>query len=217
MMDPAYIAPGGCFHTIRVRPDGTITNRSQHPLDTLRALSLASPDRILITVEQHERLKGMTRALWVDGDVVEAPPADDALARLKQRAKRTVDIRAEEARQAWVTPGSGQAFEYDLVAAEAQRLLDRGEGDTPFEDYPLLAAEYTARATAGAPRSFRDLAAAVMDRRKAFMVAIADIRQARLEAKLRIDAATDAVQIEDALAGAEWLRPGTTKTRHGES
>jgi len=208
-MDPAYIAPGGCFYTIRVRPDGTITNRSQHPLDTLRAVSLASPDRILITVEQHERLKGMTRARWVDGDVVDAGPADDALDRLKQRAKRTVDIRAEEARQAWVTPGSGQAFEYDLVAAEAHRLLGRGEGDAPFRDYPLLAAEYTVRAAAGIPRSFRDLAEAVMARRGAFTVAIADIRQARLEAKLRIDAATDARQIEEALAGVEWPRPGT--------
>lgn len=219
MMDPAYIAPGGCFHTIRVRPDGMITNRSQHPLDTLRAVSLASPDRILITVEQYERLKGMTRARWIDGDVVEAPPADDALARDKQRAKASVDTWAEQARLAWVTPGSGQAFEYELVAAEAQRVLasSHGEGHTPFEDYPLLAAEYTARATAGTPRSFRDLAAAVMDRRKAFMVAIADIRQARLEAKLRIDAATDVAQVESALAGVEWPRPGTTKTRHGES
>lgn len=216
MMDLAFIAPGGCFHTIRVRPDGTITNRSQHPLDTLEAVRLGSPDRIMVTAEQYERMKGMAQPRWVDGDVVDAGPADDALDRLKQRAKRTVDSRAEEARQAWVTPGSGQAFEYDLVAAEAQRLLDRGEGDAPFDDYPLLAAEYTARATAGTPRSFRDLAAAVMDRRKAFMVAIADIRQARLEAKLRIDAATDARQIEDALVGVEWLRPGTTKTGNGE-
>ena len=218
MMDPAFIAPGGCFHTIRVRPDGTITNRSQHPLDTLEAVRLGSPDRIMITVEQYERLKGMTRLRWVDGDVVDAGPADDALDRLKQRAKRSVDIQAEEARLAWVTPGSGQAFEYDLVAAEAQRVLAsyHGEGDTPFEDYPLLAAEYTARATAGTPRSFRDLAAAVMARRKAFMVAIADIRQARLEAKLRIDAATDPAEIDAALVGVEWLRPGTTKTGNGK-
>jgi len=209
-MDPAYIAPGGCFHTIRVRPDGTIRNRSQHPLDTLEAVSLGAPERIMVTAEQYERMKGMAQPRWVDGDVVDAGPADDALDRLKQRVKRTVDIQAEEARQAWVTPGSGQAFEYDLVAAEAQRLLAsyRGEGDAPFDDFPLLAAEYTARATAGSPRSFRDLAEAVMARRRDFIVAIADIRQTRLEAKLRIDAATDARQIEDALAGVEWLRPG---------
>lgn len=209
MMDPAYISEGGCFYTIRVRPDGTITNRSQHPLDTLRALSLASPDRVLIKVEQYERLKGMTRALWVDGDVVEAPPADDALARLKRRATGSIDTWAEQARMAWVTPGSGQAFEYELVAAEAQRLLDRGEGDAPFEDYPLLAAEYTARAAVGRTRSFTELARAVVGRRRDCALALASIRQTRMEAKLRIDAATDARQIDDALAGVEWLRPGT--------
>lgn len=215
MNDPAFVSPDGVIYMIKVRPDGTITHRSQHPLATLRAVSLASPDRIPVTLEQYDRLKVMRHARWVDGDVVEGVPPDDALDRLKTSAVRKIDRDAEAARNAWVTPGSGQAFEYDLVAAEAERFVRDGEGDALFDDYPLLAAEFTARATAGRPRRIIDIARAVMDKRRAFVVAIADIRQTRLEAKLRIDAATDAAQIETVLAGVEWPTPGAVMGRNG--
>lgn len=106
------------------------------------------------------------------------------LATVKAEAKFRIDEAAEAARLKYITPGSGQALEYQEVAREAANYVI--DPDPQPSEYPLLNASVQAGEAA-------DMAAAValVQARDAAWTAIgAQIRQLRIAAKRAVDAAT---------------------------
>lgn len=140
-----------------------------------------------------------------------------SLSLLKQRAKAKVDTEAEAARNAFITPGSGQALEYMKAEAEARAYKTAGY-PTPFnpDAYPMIYAEMLAQADVGAVNlntqtTINAAAVTVTDTiiREAddWMVGSRQIRRLRRSAKAAIDAATTAAQIYDASI-VVWPIPG---------
>lgn len=110
--------------------------------------------------------------------VVSQQPRD--LDALRRALLAGIDVSAEEARQAHVTPGSGQALTYGRKEAEARQLLDGMSGPTPF-----LSAEAAVRGI-----SISDLASEVIAAADAWATAGAEIEASRIAAKLRLAQAT---------------------------
>ena len=104
----------------------------------------------------------------------------DGLAAAKKAAKRAIDDAAEVARGRYLSPGSGQALEYEAVLREAQACLDGRPGD-----YPLLHADVSQ----GAAADEFEAAWQVRSANAQWEFAAAQIRAARLQAKAQIDAA----------------------------
>lgn len=95
-------------------------------------------------------------------------------------AKRTIDEAAEEARQRYLTPGAGQALEYEAVYAEALRYVAAKAGP-----YPMLQADVDA----GTAEDLAEAAAVVITTRQEWEQAGAIIRSLRLAGKRQIDEA----------------------------
>ncbi len=141
--------------------------------------------------------------VWQAGAWV-CPPA--VLAERKLAAQAEVDRQAEAARLRFLTPGAGQAMEYQRTAEEAEAAIAGGAAD--FVGYPMLAAERDAAVAAGAPSpGVQDVAATVIAERDAWVAAGALIKTTRRAAKLQIAAAADAAAIDAVLAGLTWLQP----------
>ncbi len=131
-----------------------------------------------------------------------APPAED-LEGLRQAALRWLDAAAEAARQAWITPGSGQALVYQEKAAEAARLTadlaaDPGQAPDPA-GYPILAASVGIEAA-----DLAAVAALVLARKASWLAAGAEIERLRLAAKRDLAAATSADALAATVAALPW-------------
>lgn len=113
------------------------------------------------------------------GDTIDLEP-------IRASLRARVDAEAERVRCMYVTPGSGQAMEYEAVKAELLHYdaVIAAEGDPRPEDYPFVAADAAARGLSLAA-SFDEVRAA----RDAWAVAGSRIRAARLAAKAAIAAA----------------------------
>ena len=117
------------------------------------------------------------------------------LAPLKAEALRRIDAAAEQARAAWITPGSGQALVYQAKAAEAGRYLAASPPPADLSSYPLLAAEVGLTA----PNALA--LAQVWQRMDGdWTAAAARIERARLEAKRAMDEARTPDEIARAAA-----------------
>lgn len=131
------------------------------------------------------------------------------LAQVKAKALAKIDSDAEAARLRFVTPGAGQAMEYQATEAEARRYAAAGF-PVPLDSaaYPFLWAEVSAQesARAGAvvdPRSIAELIVAQADQ----WVAIgSEIKRLRREAKLRIEIATTVAEVRQA-ENVSWPAP----------
>ncbi len=127
----------------------------------------------------------------------------EAAASRKAEARAEIDRRAELARLAWITPGSGQAAVYLAKAEEAQRLA--GDGDPDPQDYPLLAASI-----GNEGETLGEVAAVVLATRAGWLQVAAAIEAIRLGAKAAIDALEDppaAEAVAAILDGLEWPAP----------
>ena len=104
----------------------------------------------------------------------------DTIEAARANAKTAIDQQAERTRARYLTPGAGQALEYEAVLREAQACLDGRPGD-----YPLLHADVSR----GAAADEFEAAWQVRSANAQWEFAAAQIRAVRLQAKAQIDAA----------------------------
>lgn len=138
-----------------------------------------------------------------DAVVVEA-----VLSGVKAMCKADIDNAAEQARQAFLTPGAGQAMEYEAVASEADKLqTDEAPVDA---NYPMLKAAVGLDIDPGTSQLSTDLAGAaraVLAARASWTRVGATIRNIRLKAKNAIDAAETPEVARAVLASVTWPAP----------
>jgi hypothetical protein len=115
-----------------------------------------------------------------------------SLARARAIWSRNVDMQAEGARLAWITPGAGQAAVYLMKREEAMAFAAAADPDP--DDYPLLGAEVGITAP-----TLGEVAAIVTALADAWTQAAAAIEVIRLGAKRAI---AEAETIEAVIAAA---------------
>ena len=151
-------------------------------------------------------------AVFVKGTRIVDRPADapvfaggeDAdLGAAKLAACAAIDAEAERRRMLLLTPGEGQALEYQHTAEEAARAVAAADPLDPVA-YPFLAAEQQALLATVGEVSLRDVALAVLTDKAAWLAYGAAIKAARRRAKLLIREAGDAAGVAEAAAGAAW-------------
>ena len=127
--------------------------------------------------------------------------AGPSLAQLKAQLIEQVDREAEAARLRFVTPGAGQALEYQATEAEARAYLaDPSPGGKPW---PWLEAE---RAAQGGTPTLAAIAAEVAAQADAWVAVGSAIKQLRRAAKLAIEGATT-VAGSRAASSVTWPAP----------
>lgn len=138
-----------------------------------------------------------------EGAPVFAGTTETDLEAVKTAACAAIDAEAERRRMLALTPGAGQALEYQYTAEEAARAVAAPE-PLAQSAYPFLAAEQTAlRATIGEV-PLRDVAVAVLADRAAWMAYGAAIKAVRRQAKLLVRAAADPAAVAGVVAGIAW-------------
>lgn len=125
----------------------------------------------------------------------------DLLEEAKQAAVARIDREAEEVRLKYVTPGAGQAMEYQETAQEAFAL--QGDADPDPTHYPMLVAEQQALESVGEVVTLQDVAAQVLAERAAWSSIGAAIKTARRAAKMAVEGAASKDEI-DAVFPIAW-------------
>jgi hypothetical protein len=139
----------------------------------------------------------VARGGWSAVQIVRPPPPSDeprepipwgtGLEAVKAAAMAKVDRVAEARRQQHITPGPGQALEYQATEAEARRWKP-GDG---FAGYPFMRAEADAIEDATGTRpSAAEVASAIIMQADAWAQIGARIKRRRRAAKMKIEAAT---------------------------
>jgi len=129
-----------------------------------------------------------------------------ALANIQSALKAAVDAKAEVLRLTLITPGTGQAMEYQEAYAQAQAAL-AASGAVKASDYPMLAATIGVDIDPESGKPAADVlgvARSVKTAYEAFLQAGAAIRGARLLAKAEIDAASDVDHAQVIFAAIKW-------------
>lgn len=112
-----------------------------------------------------------------------------------------IDLAAEHARAAFITPGDGQAMVYQAKSAEASRYLALTEPPSDLAEFPLMAAEVGITAsTAG------DLALLWKAMADSWLVTAAAIERLRLGAKRSVAEASTPEEIAAARM-VDWPTP----------
>lgn len=130
---------------------------------------------------------------------------------LKAGFKARIDETAEALRLKLITPGSGQAMEYQEAYAQAQAALN-ATGTVKPSDYPMLAATVGVDIDPQGGKPAADVlgvARSVKAAYEAFLGVGAAIRGARLLAKAEIDAAPDADHARAVFAAVQWPALGS--------
>lgn len=146
------------------------------------------------------------RAFTLDQAQAIGLPETAILAAVQSWLKEQVDSRAEDLRLRLITPGSGQAMEYQQAYAQAVAAQAAGSSATAA-DYPMLAAtigidldpETKAPAT-----DVLGVARSVAQAYEACVAFGAMVRAARLKGKAAIDAATTVAAAGDAYDAIAW-------------
>lgn len=145
-----------------------------------------------------------------DAGVWRAKSAAELLGQGRTTAQKEVDRQAERARQAYVTPGSGQAMVYDAKKSEALawQAVVAAAGVPSLADYPFCRAR-AARLNGVAEGAVTQAQGqAVIDdwsgKITAWQAAGIAIEAVREQAKEDIDAAADQAAIDTVLAGLAW-------------
>jgi hypothetical protein len=125
---------------------------------------------------------------------------------LKTQLLAQVDAAAEAARQRFLTPGAGQALEYQATETEAHDYAAAGYPTFDAALWPFLAAELAALAEAGQPSTAEAVADQVLAQSTAWRAVGAAIKQLRRTAKLAIAAAETATAAR-AAAVVTWPQP----------
>jgi hypothetical protein len=125
------------------------------------------------------------------------------LAAIKAAACAAIDAEAERRRMLVLTPGEGQALEYQHTAEEAARAVAAPD-PLAAAAYPFLAAEQEALFSTIGAVSLRDVAMAVLTDRAKWLTYGAAVKTARRRAKLEIGVAEDAAAVAAVVAGITW-------------
>lgn len=165
---------------------------------------LRTPDEALaLTLRQAEFANGTRIADRPENAPVFAGSREEDLAAVKTAACAAVDAEAERRRMLVLTPGEGQALEYQHTAEEAARAVAAPD-PLPPAAYPYLAAEQQALMSTIGEVALRDVAEAVLADRARWLAYGAAIKAVRRRAKLEIRAATDAVQVAAVISAIIW-------------
>lgn len=125
----------------------------------------------------------------------------DQLARFKEQRKAAIDAEAERQRLRWITPGAGQAMEYQQSATEAAAYFAAGHSEPPAAGtYPMLEASVGIDG-----ETLADVASTVLAMHGQWQVIGSAIRGARLAAKQAIDIAATVAEAE--AVRAIWPNP----------
>lgn len=147
----------------------------------------------LITVEHGEgRIVAATLDQLREAGVSKAAILDA----VKAACRAEIDRAAELARQAVLTPGIGQAMEYQEAQAQAQQALASAESGAKLDPaaFPMLAASIGIDVdpdTGNPAGDVMGVARAVQAAKRAWELYGAGIRAARLNGKATVDEATD--------------------------
>ena len=181
-------------------PQGTSAIVNNMPGTTV--ISVADYDTMLAAPGQWRYVAGTLIAGW---GIAPNMPA------LIKRAQDQVDAAAETARLTFITPGAGQALEYQ--ATQTQALAAAAAAD-PLDValYPWLVAEQSAQAAAGVTVTLRTVATQVITLTNAWETVGAAIKEIRRSAKLQIAAATTEAEIQTVLDAITWPAPLGTPT-----
>jgi hypothetical protein len=114
-------------------------------------------------------------------------------------ALKLVDAAAEAARSAMLTPGSGQALEYQRTEAEARAWTEGAN----IADFPMLRAELEAMKLGNAAATIDDVVAEALSNANLWLEVGAAIKQVRRSAKVLIEFAQAPADCRTALDWAE--------------
>jgi hypothetical protein len=125
------------------------------------------------------------------------PPPPPPIDQVKAAAKARIDAAAGRARARYITVAPGQEATYQAKAAEADAYVAAGRpADTSA--YPILTAEAQVRSI-----DVSQLADLVRETRDQWVQFVSVVEALRIGGKLAVDAATDHVAVEAAVAQAE--------------
>jgi hypothetical protein len=119
-----------------------------------------------------------------------------SLEAVKAAAIIAVDEAAEVARLQFITPGAGQAMEYQSGEAEARAYLADSSPDPA--NYPFLVAELNALVATGGTPTLAEVAAEVDAQAAAWRAVGSYIKELRRTAKMQIDAANSVAAVRAA-------------------
>lgn len=195
------------IHFVIAAPDGSHLLSVGHMPDGVAAEFLESIGATPITAEQFALARPDPGAwrMTEDGLVPSLPPPRD-LEQERAKALILVDQQAEFARLRFLTPGAGQALEYEATKQDATRLLAANH-EPIASDYPWLAAEQAALGSVGLGRSLREIAEAVQSQMDAWTTAGAGVKEVRRAAKLQLSGATTVAEVDTIMAGLSWPAP----------
>jgi len=134
------------------------------------------------------------------------PLTPEELAALKVALSKRVDDAAEALRLTLITPGSGQAMEYQEAYAQARAAL-AVTGTVNASDYPMLAVTIGVDIDPNTGKPATDVlgvARSVKTAYEAYLQAGAAIRGVRLLSKAEIAASPDADQAQAVFAAIKW-------------
>jgi hypothetical protein len=158
------------------------------PLDGLSLVEMFHPDLLSQFVPCGDQVQ--PGWVLVDGEFAPPPALPMNLSALKVALKSQIDEAAERERLKYITPGSGQALEYQQAAAEATILLAAIASDPQHEpdpdDYPMLMASIGLDG-----ETLMVVATTVATMHRQWQAVGSAIRSARLAAKKAIDEAPD--------------------------
>ncbi|MGF3028015.1 hypothetical protein ACQVP2_35145 [Methylobacterium aquaticum] len=135
---------------------------------------------------------------------------DMVLSAVKAHLHALVDAQAEALRSRVVTPGAGQALEYQEAQAQAAAALAGGASSATAERYPMLAVTVgiDIDPQTGEPAAdILGVARGVQAARGAWLAIGVAIRGARLKGKAAIGAATTLDEAIAAHAAIAWPAP----------
>lgn len=143
------------------------------------------------------------------GTFTPPPYAGPSLNDIKEGLKRAVDNEAEKRRTALITPGSGQAMEYQESYAQAKAALAAEDAGEAVSDdaYPMLAATIGIDKdpeTGALATDVLGVARSVKAAYEGYLQAGAAIKEARLKGKSAIGAADTDEEAQQAFRAIDW-------------
>ena len=130
------------------------------------------------------------------------PPVD--LEEVRAKLLAAVDEQAEQARLLYITPGYGQALEYEQTEREALLFQAKG-GEADL--YPMLGAELEARQATGEPGlTLAVVAGEIVAQSASWRAAAATIKRLRRQHKILLNQATTLDEL-GAASFVPWPRP----------
>lgn len=167
--------------------DGRVVRTGRCPADQIGYQAWTDETAYPLTDEEAALVRAPH---WVrSGGAWVSSPVEPPLGDLKALLTASVDHQAEQARQRFITPGSGQALEYEATEREARVFVDAVSPD--LADYPFLAAEVLAQEdVGGATPDPSDVAAEIISQADAWKTVGSAIKRLRRSAKLAIEASS---------------------------